>query len=155
MTDIEKAIIEDMHLALRSELGARTIYPLLRRVTRDAELKRVLEKLYDDEVEQVRRMRGLMKELGAHPPAWSFRRTLASWAVALATPIFGMRFALRLCHDAESAVARWYGAYRDHFMERGETERGQLCDELSQTKTRHAQNLGAWVQNVPFRRLMR
>ena len=151
-SDERRALLDDMDLALRSELGARTLYPLLRRLARDPELRRVLERLASDEREQVTRMRSLMEGLGARPRRWSFRRWLAAWLVAGATLIIGTRFALRLCLDAEEAVGRWYGAYRAWFVEQGDVERARICDELATTKMRHASWLSTWVQNVPFRR---
>ena len=82
----------------------------------------------------------------------SFRRWLASWAIALATLVFGLRFALRMSQDAEAAVARWYGAYRDHFAREGDHQRARECEELLAVKLLHAQWLDTWVQNSPFRR---
>ncbi|MEM7309340.1 MAG: hypothetical protein AAF682_21840 [Planctomycetota bacterium] len=153
MDDRHRALLDDMELALRSELGARALYPLLRRLCRDPELKRVLERLAEDERELVDRVRGLMTELGADPRKGSLRRRLAAWAVAGATLVVGLRFALRLCQDAESAVSRWYMAYRAYFAELGDRPRAEECERLAQMKTRHASWLETWVQNVPFRRL--
>ena len=153
MAHDHRALLEDMELALRSEFGARALYPLLRRLTRDEELTRVLERLAEDQHDLVRRVRELMEGLGAAPPKGSKRRRLAAWAVAAATPVFGLRFALRLCHDATSAVARWYAAYGAYFAELGDETRAQTCRSLAELKTRHASWLETWVQNVPFRRL--
>ena len=66
--------------------------------------------------------------------------------------VFGLRFALRLCQDAESTVARWYTEYRAYFAELGDVERARACEELAGVKRRHATWLDTWVQNVPFRR---
>ncbi len=147
-----RALLEDMVLALRSEFGARALYPLLRRRTRDVELKRVLERLAEDERELVERVRTLMRGLGAKPPAGRFRRRVAAWVIVAATLVFGLRFALRLCQDAESTVARWYTEYRAHFAELGDVERARVCEELAGIKRRHASWLETWVQNVPFRK---
>lgn len=152
MEDARRALIADMELALRSELGARTLYPLLRRRTSDPELRNVLERMAADERELVQRLRALIQGLGGHPRKRSFRRWLASWAIACATLPFGLRFALRLSQDAESAVARWYGAYRDHLRSSGDAERARACEGLLETKLLHAQWLDTWVQNSPFRR---
>ena len=152
LDDRHKALIEDMGLALRSELGARTLYPLLRRRTSDPELRSVLERLAADERDLVPRLAALIEGLGGRPRRRSFRRWLASWAIAFGTLPFGLRFALRLSQDAEAAVARWYGAYRDFFSDAGEVERARECDDFVRVKLLHAQWLETWVENSPFRR---
>lgn len=152
MDEGRRALVADMELALRSEIGARTLYPLLRRRTADPELRGVLERMALDEQELVARLAALIEGLGGRPRRKSFRRWLAGWVIASGTLIFGLRFALRLCQDAEAAVARWYGAYRDHFAQMGDAERARTCDELVCTKLLHAQWLETWVHNSPFRR---
>ena len=153
MVDPRRALVDDMQLALRSELGARTLYPLLRRRTSDPELRRVLESMTEDEHELVRRLGALIVKEGGKPRTRSFRRWLASWCIAAGTLFFGLRFALRLSQDAESAVARWYGTYRGYYLEQGDEESARACDDLVRMKLRHAQWLETWVENSLFRRL--
>lgn len=146
-----RALLDDVELALRSELGARTLYPLLRRRTRDPELRRVLERMSADQRELVPRVRALIEGLGGSARRRSFRRWLAGWATFAATFPFGLRFALRLCHDAEASVARWYGTHRAFFVEQGDAERARECDTLAQIKMQHAQWLLTWLQHSRFR----
>jgi len=146
-----RALLDDLELALRSEIGARTLYPLLRRRSRDGELRRVLERMAEDERELVPRVGALVEGLGGSARKRSFRRWLASWTTFAATFPFGVRFALRLCHDAESSVARWYATYRAFFVEQGDVARARECDELAQLKTRHAQWLQTWLAHSRFR----
>jgi hypothetical protein len=147
LDDGRRALIEDMGLALRSELGARTLYRLLRRRTSDPELRSVLERMAADERDLVPRLAALIEGLGGRARRRSFRRWLASWAIALGTLPFGLRFALRLCQDAEGAVARWYGAYRDYFSKAGDAGRARQCDE--------ARDLGRELALPALRRLSR
>ncbi len=151
MKESQDALLEDMQLALRSELGARTLYPLLGRRTKDPELGRVLERMAEDERELVGRLQRLLASLGAKAQKRSFRRWLASLAIAAATLVFGLRFALRLSQDAEETVARWYGTYRAFFLELEDPERARECDDFAQIKLRHAQWLDTWIQNARFR----
>lgn len=146
-----QALLDDLELALRSELGARTLYPLLKKRTRDSELRRVLDCMAEDEHQVIERVRALVEGMGARARRRSFRRWLAGWAIFFATFLFGLRFALRLCHDAVASVARWYGTYRAYFVEQGDAERARECDELAQIKARHAQWLQTWLQHARFR----
>jgi hypothetical protein len=140
-----------MDLALRSEIGARTLYPLLRRRVRDPQLKDVLGTMAKNERRMVERVGALIEGLGGRGRTWSFRRWLASWAIFCGTFVFGLRFALRLCQDAEASVARWYATHRAFFVEQGDAERAHECDALAQTKLRHAQWLQTWLQHSRFR----
>jgi hypothetical protein len=153
VVDPRRALVDDMQLALRSELGARTLYPLLRRRTSDPELRLVLERMTEDEHELVRRLGALIVKEGGEPRTRSFRRWLASWCIAAGTLFFGLRFALRLSQDAESAVARWYGTYCRYYLEQGDEGTARACDDLVRIKLRHAQWLETWVENSLFRRL--
>ena len=102
----------------------------------------------EDQHELIRRVRALMQGLGAKPRRRSFRRWLAGWVILAATVPFGLRFALRMCHDAESSVARWYATHRAFFVEQGDLARAQECDELANVKRRHAQWLQTWLANA-------
>lgn len=140
-----------MRDALRSEYGARCAYPLLVRWVRDEDLARVLHTLASEEREQVERLRALMIELGGRPARRSLRRTAMAWALYLCVPLVGLRFALRLCCEAESRVARWYHGYAAWFAEAGDGERALRCFELSNVKRTHAQALQAFVEHAPGR----
>ena len=136
-----------MRGALRSEYGARCLYPLLARLAREPELRRVLQTLDQEQRRHVERLRRLMETLGARPASGSLRRALMAWFLFLLTPIVGMRFALRLCCDAQQRVSRWYHGYGAWFAGRGDAERARRCQELSATKWTHAQVLEAFVEH--------
>jgi rubrerythrin len=142
------SLVADMELALRSEHGARVLYGLLRRAARNAELARVLAALEHEQEAQVEALAALMTELGGRPRRRSWRRTLVSWGVFLATPLTGMRPPLRLSVDAEETVSRWYAMYAEWLAGRGEEGPARRCRELSLTKSRHAQVLRAFLENV-------
>lgn len=142
-----------MVYALRSELGATYVYPALARVTRDPELRGVLQQLSTDSRDQVERLRSVMTALGARPARSRFRRRIAANVLAISTPVVGMRLALRICCDAEGAVSRWYAGYAVYFTRNSDDERAREFHELSQAKYRHSLRLGAFVENLPTRRL--
>jgi demethoxyubiquinone hydroxylase (CLK1/Coq7/Cat5 family) len=142
-----------MVYALRSELGATYVYPALARFTRDDELRGVLRVLSGESLDQVERLRRLMAELGGSPPTARLRRRVAAHALALATPLIGMRLALRLCCDAEAAVSRWYAGYAVYFARLGDDESARELDDLSRAKYRHSVLLQTWVDHLPYRRL--
>lgn len=141
-----------MQLALRSEFGATYVYPALARVTRDDELGRVLDELHLESRFQVQQLRKMMVALGGRPARGRFRRWLAAWALALATPVTGMRLPLRICLEAERTVARWYTEYGNHLLKVGEAEHARTCQELAVAKQRHANALETWVRHLPHRR---
>lgn len=146
-----RAILADMRGALRSEHGARTIYPLLARLARNPELRGVLSSMRAEQEQQIRRLAEAMAELGPAPRRTSLRRSAMAWALFLSTPLIGMRFALRLCHDAEARVSRWYHGYSAWFADRGDLERARFFRELSLTKYTHAQVLEAFLMNASGR----
>ena len=150
MTELDHgALIADMRLALLSELGARAAYRGLARREKKEELARLLEQLWQEEKEQVERLRALMTKLGARPRKRSFRRLVAAHILVVCARLFGSRFALRVCLDAEAAVSRWYAEYSHYFAQAGMLEEGLECDALALTKRRHAQILQAWVDLLP------
>lgn len=151
--DAYRPLVEDMRDALRSEYGARTVYPLLARLARDEELRSVLHTLAREEELILDRLRALIAELGAEPAPGDLRRRAMAWALFLATPLIGMRFALRLCHDAESRVGRWYHGYSAWLNDHGDGERALACHELSNLKHTHALVLETFASNAPARRL--
>ena len=68
--EVDRALLDDMRVALLAELGARAIYPLLARALHDRELAVLLAEYGREEVEQVERLRALMAALGPlHPRA--------------------------------------------------------------------------------------
>lgn len=142
-----RALLDDMELALRSEFGALALYPWLARRTRDEELSAVLSSLAADERQLVADLRHLMAELGAHPPHGSLRRRLASAALVALTPLFGLRFALRLSLDAEETVARWYDRQAAYLAQFGELAHARRCEALALAKRRHARTLTTFAQH--------
>lgn len=147
-----QSLLSDMRWALRSEFGARAVYPALAFFARDDELKGILGQLHEEETEQVEKLRRLMRTLGERPARGRFRRRVAAWGLAALSFVLGMRLGLRICHDAEGAVSRWYHEYAEFFAQRGEVERAEFCQELSLVKRRHAQILETWIENLPHRR---
>lgn len=147
--DRHRALLADMRDALLSELGARAVYSRLVARIQDEELRRVLARLAEDEVEQIERLRALMRRLGARPRKRSLRRIAAARALVSFRRLFGVRFALRVCLDAEWTVSRWYAKYADYLRRVGHMDDAAVCDELALTKRRHAQVLQAWVELLP------
>ena len=146
----ERAALEaELVQALRSEIGARSLYGLLARVARDPELKGVLQQLAREEQRLVVDLRTLLTELGRSTRARSWRRRAASAAIASLVPVFGMRFALRLCLDAEETVERWYARSVVRLAMLGERERAARLEAFAVAKRRHAQILRAFAQNIP------
>lgn len=146
---IHASLVADMRQALLSELGARSVYPRLAAGVPDAELARLLAQFHREEVEQVETLRTLLAALGARAPGKSRRRALAALFLALASRygafLGARRIALRLCHESELTVARWYAAYAAYLVRAGEIEHARTCEALALTKRRHAQALEAWV----------
>ena len=144
--DGHRALLVDMRRALLAEFGARAIYGQLARVVHDDVLVDVLTRMREEEGLQIERLRALMIALGARPRRRSLRRRLLAAALAYTTPIFGRRFALRTCHEAENTASRWYAQYREYLARCGEQAHAQTCGELSLIKLRHAQALLAWLE---------
>jgi len=143
------ALIGELVQALRSEIGARSLYGLLARVARDPELAGVLRQLAREEERMVADLRGVLTELGRETRARSWRRSAASAAIAALVPVFGIRFALRLCLDAEETVERWYARSVVRLAMLGERERAEKLETFAVAKRRHAQHLQAFAQNIP------
>jgi rubrerythrin len=136
---------EELLLALRSELGARSLYPWLARRAREPELVEVLSQFAKDTDLQISQLRQLMVGLGCAAPERSRRRALASALIALLTVFFGLRFALRLCVDAEETVARWYERFAHRFAGEGRIELARRVEPWGQVKRRHADVLRAFL----------
>lgn len=141
------SLLADMRLALLAELGARAVYERLGRRVRGKELAKVLSGLHAEEVDQVARLRGLLLELGGRAPERSRRRTLTAALLCLLSYPLGVRFALRVCCDAEATVARWYRQYAQYLAANDLLAAARRCEDLALTKRRHAQVLQTWVEH--------
>jgi demethoxyubiquinone hydroxylase (CLK1/Coq7/Cat5 family) len=144
-------LVRDMRQSLRSELGAFSLYSLLPRVTRDAEVRRLLAELRRDETEIIARVSQLTTELGGTPEHSRWTRSLVAWGLVIATPVIGVRFSLRLCCEAASTVSRWYAEYAAFCYSLGDRDRVQRFSDLSMTKRIHATRLRTFVDNLPMR----
>lgn len=143
-----RSLVRDMKLALLSEIGARAIYHHLGRRVKEEELRAMLGELNEAGARTVERLQELMSSLGAKPRRTSFRRRALARALALVSKVIGVRIVLRICMNAEETVARWYQQYAMFFVQQGDQERAQTCQDLHQVKQQHAQVLGAWVSNL-------
>lgn len=136
---------EELLLALRSELGARSLYPWLARRAREPELAEVLRQLAHDTHAQISEVRRLLAELGVDAPSRSRRRAVASAGIALLTMFLGLRFALRICVDAEETVARWYERFAHRFAAEGRIELARRVEAWGLAKRRHADVLRTFL----------
>lgn len=139
------ALVDDMRLALLSEFGALVVYSRLSVCADDDELCAVLKELAEEEIIQVRKLRGVMQRLGGRPKERSIRRWLAARGLVSCRRFFGVRFALRVCLDAEWLVSRWYAKYATYLAGVGEAAEAQVCEELALTKRRHSRVLKTWI----------
>jgi len=142
------SLVEDMRLALLSEIGARSIYDHLGRRVKDPELKALLARLNLEGVESVARLQALIRGLGARARRTSFRRRALARLLAMASRLTGQRLVLRICWNAEETVGRWYASYAQFLLRLGDLERAQECEALRRVKRSHAQALEAWVANM-------
>lgn len=136
---------EELLLALRSEFGARSLYPWLARRARDEELAAVLRELARDTDAQIPQLRRMLAELSIDAPERSRRRALVSALIALTTVFLGQRFALRLCLDAEETVARWYERFAHRFVAEGRIDLARRVEAWGQSKRRHAEVLRTFL----------
>lgn len=136
---------EELLLALRSELGARSLYPWLARRAREPEFAAVLHELARDTELQISQLRQLLAELSVDAPARSRRRAIASTVIAAMTVFLGLRFALRICVDAEETVARWYERFAHRFVAEGRIDLARRVEPLGLAKRRHAEVLRAFL----------
>jgi rubrerythrin len=141
-------LVRDLERALRSEFGAYSAYSLLPRLVRNRELKGLLGVLRDDEQDLIERARTLIEELGGKAPKSRWTRSVAAWALFFVTPIVGLRFALRLCREAETTVSRWYGEHAVQLFLLGDQPRAERARQMSAIKWRHAVRLGAFVDHL-------
>jgi hypothetical protein len=138
----------ELHEALLSEFGARAIYGDLARRCGDAELARLLELLREEQDEQVRELREVMRSLGLRAPQSSARRRVLAWLLAVARPLVGQRLVLRLCAQAADRAARAHATFQLCLREQGHDAGASLCGRMSERRRRHAFTLEAWVQNA-------
>jgi len=141
----------ELRRTLLAEFGARAIYGQLAALTRDDELTKVLRRLQAEEVEQVRELRAVFAALGLRARKRSFRRWCLAGSLATFAAVFGVRFALRICCDAERTASRWYATYRTWLFEAGQLELAETCGRLGLNKHRHAEILSTWVEHAPRR----
>lgn len=149
---MHQKLFADMREALLAEFGAQAVYALLAARTADPELAEVLGGFHLEEQDQVRRLGELMVALGARPRRGSARRRIAARLLVGSSRLFGERFVLRVCQDAEETVSRWYRDYALHLVRIGEIEAARECEQLSRIKGRHASTLRTWVEHLPARR---
>jgi len=142
------SLLKDMHLTLLSEIGARSIYDHLGRLTRDPELRALLRRLNQEGAESVRQLQELMRGMGGRPRRTSLRRRALARVLALSSRVLGARLVLRLCQNAEETVGRWYADYGLFLARIGDVERARECETLAVIKRLHSQALGAWVTNL-------
>jgi rubrerythrin len=141
-----RALLDDLERALRSEIGARTFYPLLARRVADAELAGVLAEFALEQRVQVERLSALTTALGRRARARCLRRSALAWALYALTFVGARPLALRLCHEAERTLARGYDAFLAFFAASARAAEAQALEQLGETKRRHARTLEAWVQ---------
>jgi hypothetical protein len=134
--------------ALLSEIGARAIYLHLARRYRRDDFQSLLLRLNEEGAESIARLQALMRDMGGRPRRTSLRRRVLARVLAMLSSVFGLRFVLRICMDAEETVARWYAEYALFLMRLGEIERARTCEDLGRVKSRRAQTLSAWVTNL-------
>jgi hypothetical protein len=134
--------------ALLSEIGARAIYLHLARRYRRDDFQSLLLRLNEEGAESIARLQALMRDMGGRPRRTSLRRRVLARVLAMLSSVFGLRFVLRICMDAEETVARWYAEYALFLMRLGEIERAGTCEDLGRVKSRRAQTLSAWVTNL-------
>ncbi|QDV06269.1 hypothetical protein Poly30_17770 [Planctomycetes bacterium Poly30] len=143
-----RSLVADVKLALLSEIGARSVFDHIARRARDPELAVVAKQLNEDGIWLVARVQELIRSMGGKPRRTSFRRRALARVLVHGVPITGPRPALRLIRHAEETVARWYAQYALFLVRIGDHERAQAFEDLRAIKIRHAQTIGAWVDNI-------
>lgn len=144
---IHPAFLADLRQALKSEIGARSIYAELAPRMRDRELGQLLERFCEDEDELLGGVRALLLDLGATKTTGRIRRReWIGWILAVVARGRSSSMALRLCHAAESSAARWYREHALYLARAGDIERARACEGFAQIKLRHARILEAWVE---------
>jgi rubrerythrin len=143
---LQPELLAELRRALSAEIGARSIYACLAVRMRDPELGRVLAAFHEDEHELVESVRALLISAGAkRAPRQSYTRASIGWILAVLSRGKSSSIALRLCHDSECTVARWYHDLAFELARAGEVEPARACGGFAQTKQRHARVLEAWI----------
>ncbi len=146
LAELRRALLVELRRALMAEIGARSIYARLAVRMHDVELRQVLSTFRDDEDVLVEGVRALLTAAGAkRVPHSSLTRASIGWMLAACSRGRSSSIALRLCHDSECTVARWYHALALDLARTGEAESAGACRDFAQTKQRHARVLEAWV----------
>ena len=144
----DATLARELRRTLLAELGARAIYGDLARRSPDAELARLLERLREEQAEQVEELRAVMDGLDLAPRSSSPRRRVLAWLLAAAWPRVGRRLVLRLCAQAADRAARAHATFQLCLRELGAEQGASACGRLSERRRRHALSLEAWVQNA-------
>ena len=144
--EVDRALLDDMRIALLAEFGSRAIYTTLSRVLRDRELGTLLGEYAGEEGEQIARLRALMEALGARPPLRSRRRSVLAWCLAQSTRCGGKALTLRLCSESEQQLSRWYLGHATYLLRVGLVREAREAERLALLKQRHARGLAAWVK---------
>lgn len=145
-------LVRDMERAVRSEIGAQSIYALLPVLVRDRELRRLLAQWREQQRQHVELLVDAIASLGGRAARHSWRRSLAAWALLAVTPVIGSRFALRLCEEAAGTCARWHAEYALHLAEHGRTEAAEACRIVSRQRLQQHWALRAWTENFSSNR---
>jgi hypothetical protein len=141
-----RALLAELRRALRSEIGARAMYGLFARRRDDAELAAVLVVFHDEERDQIERVCDLIRVLGARARARCLRRELFACALYAATFVGARAIALRACYESECSLARGYWAQAEYLDAFGLRDPARAARALSETKSRHARVLEAWIR---------
>ncbi len=143
-----RSLVRDVKLALLSEIGARSVMDHIARRAADEDLATVAREINEDGIILVERVQALIRSMGGKPRRTSFRRRALARVLVYGAPITGPRPPLRLIKHAEETVARWYAQYAVFLVRIGDHERAQAFEDLRVIKERHAQIIGAWVNNI-------
>ena len=146
--EARQALVRELHLALLSEVGARSVCDHLRRIVRDAALDAVLARVNEEGATVVEEVQGLLRTLGAAPRRTSLRRRVLARLLASSARVLGPAPVVRIAQDASAKVARWYLQYAWFLAGHGALEEARTCQRLAATKRLHADSLAAFVHRV-------
>jgi hypothetical protein len=146
--EARRALVRELHLALLSEVGARSVCDHLRRSVRDPALDAVLARVNEEGAEVVREVQALLQALGARARRTSLRRRVLARLLASTARLAGPGPVLRIAQDASAKVARWYLQYAWFLAGHGALEQAKTCQRLAATKRLHADSLGAFLHRA-------
>lgn len=144
--EVDRALLDDMRVALLAEFGSRAIYTTLSGVLKDRELAVLVGEYAREESQQIERLRDLMGALGARSAARSRRRVALAWCLAQTARFGGRALTLRLCSESEQQLARWYLGHATYLLRVGLVREAREAEQLALVKQRHARGLAAWVR---------